>query len=62
MALTLAALGFSGALAAAIAALIACGAFLLVARARLGGYTGDVLGAVQQVGEITMLLTIASTA
>ena len=29
---------------------------MLVARRKLGGYTGDVLGAAQQVGEITLLL------
>ena len=32
----------------------------LLVRRRIGGYTGDVLGAVQQVGEIVMLLTSAA--
>jgi adenosylcobinamide-GDP ribazoletransferase len=31
-----------------------------LARRRIGGYTGDVLGAFQQVGEIVMLLTAAA--
>ena len=52
-------LGLGGALAAAIAAL--CGGWLIVVLARrsLGGYTGDVLGAVQQVAEIGILLAAA---
>jgi adenosylcobinamide-GDP ribazoletransferase len=33
---------------------------LLDARREIGGYTGDVLGAVQQVGEIAMLLAAAA--
>ncbi len=47
--------------AAAIAA--AAGAALLVAvlaRRRLGGYTGDVLGAIQQASEVAVLLVIAA--
>ena len=32
-----------------------------LARRRIGGYTGDVLGAVQQMGEIAMLLAAAAT-
>ena len=40
--------------AAAVAAVAA------LARRQIGGYTGDVLGAVQQIGEITMLLVAAS--
>jgi cobalamin synthase len=31
-----------------------------VAQRRIGGYTGDVLGAFQQVAEIVMLLTAAA--
>jgi len=42
-------------IAAAIAALVA-----QLARRRLGGYTGDVLGAIQQVAEVVMLLCAAS--
>jgi adenosylcobinamide-GDP ribazoletransferase len=32
----------------------------VVAQRRIGGYTGDVLGAFQQVAEIVMLLTAAA--
>jgi adenosylcobinamide-GDP ribazoletransferase len=32
----------------------------VVAQHRIGGYTGDVLGAFQQIGEIVMLLTAAA--
>ena len=32
----------------------------MLARRRIGGYTGDVLGAFQQIGEIVMLLTAAA--
>jgi adenosylcobinamide-GDP ribazoletransferase len=32
----------------------------MMARRRIGGYTGDVLGAFQQIGEIVMLLTAAA--
>lgn len=39
-----------------LAACVAVGMMLLAARRQIGGYTGDVLGSVQQVGEITMLL------
>jgi adenosylcobinamide-GDP ribazoletransferase len=50
--------GLCGLLAAAatVAALAA------LARRQIGGYTGDVLGAAQQVGEIAMLLTAAAAA
>ncbi|HTV44811.1 MAG TPA: adenosylcobinamide-GDP ribazoletransferase [Stellaceae bacterium] len=58
--ITAAALGpVLGAIAFAVAAATgAAGAVL--ARRRIGGYTGDVLGAVQQLGEITMLLAAAT--
>ena len=36
------------------------GAITLPARAKIGGQTGDVLGAAQVLGEITALLTIAA--
>jgi adenosylcobinamide-GDP ribazoletransferase len=45
------------ALAAAGAAVFAAG---MLAHRRIGGYTGDVLGAFQQIGEIVMLLTAAA--
>jgi adenosylcobinamide-GDP ribazoletransferase len=32
----------------------------MLARRRIGGYTGDVLGAFQQIGEIVVLLTAAA--
>jgi len=34
--------------------------FAALARQQIGGYTGDVLGAAQQIGEIAMLLTAAA--
>lgn len=45
------------ALAAALAAFLAVG---WLARSRLGGYTGDVLGALQQVAEIFILLVVGA--
>jgi adenosylcobinamide-GDP ribazoletransferase len=59
-AITLAALGPGrGVLAIGLAgsALFGLG---VAARRRIGGYTGDVLGAFQQIGEIVMLLTTAA--
>ena len=58
--ISLAALGpIRGAIAlgAAGAAVFASG---MLAQRRIGGYTGDVLGAFQQIGEIVMLLTAAA--
>jgi adenosylcobinamide-GDP ribazoletransferase len=49
-------LGFLGFIAAALG-MAAVGA---LARRQLGGYTGDVLGAAQQVGEIALLLAAAT--
>ncbi|KUJ85756.1 cobalamin synthase [Ruegeria marisrubri] len=51
--------GTAGAVSALFAALaaICLGA---VAKAKIGGQTGDVLGATQQVGEITFLLALAA--
>lgn len=51
--------GWAG-LAAAIAALIAAALFLLYFEARIGGYTGDCLGAMQQIGEATCLILLAA--
>ncbi|SFR35592.1 cobalamin-5'-phosphate synthase [Yoonia tamlensis] len=42
---------------AATLAVLACG---LIARAKIGGQTGDVLGATQQITEITLLLVLLS--
>jgi len=58
--LAFAGLGPTPALAAAGAVFIAAGAAAALARRRLGGYTGDVLGAVQQAAEIAVLLAIAA--
>jgi len=58
--LALLALGIGRGLFASVLAGIAAVAVAQLARRRLGGYTGDVLGAVQQVGEIVMLLCAAS--
>lgn len=55
----LAGLGLSGTLAVLLAALAAGGAVVWIARRALGGYTGDVLGAVQQATEIGVLLAAA---
>ena len=41
----------------AVLATLACG---LIARAKIGGQTGDVLGATQQITEVTLLITVAS--
>lgn len=46
------------ALAGLVAAAAAAAAWTRLCAHRLGGYTGDVLGAVQQTGEITFLLGI----
>jgi adenosylcobinamide-GDP ribazoletransferase len=57
---TLAALGpRRGAIAFGLAG-AALFAFGVLAHRRIGGYTGDVLGAFQQIGEIVMLLTAAA--
>lgn len=53
-------LDFGTAVAAMAAAGLAAGALVLLARARLGGYTGDVLGAIEQVGEVAVLLAAAA--
>ncbi len=58
--LAVAVLGPGPALAMAGAAFIAAWAAAALARRRLGGYTGDVLGAVQQAAEIAGLLAIAA--
>ena len=62
LAIVLVARGLSEGLLLALLGLAAAGALLLVARWKLGGYTGDVLGAKQQVVEIVFLLSMASFA
>ncbi|WP_299985669.1 adenosylcobinamide-GDP ribazoletransferase [uncultured Ruegeria sp.] len=54
------ALGFLGsfALVPMLFAMIACGIVAQIAKAKIGGQTGDILGATQQVCEITFLLTL----
>ncbi|WP_439155080.1 adenosylcobinamide-GDP ribazoletransferase [Yoonia sp.] len=49
-------LGFSAILLAGLA-VIACG---LIARAKIGGQTGDILGATQQISEICVLLYVVA--
>lgn len=43
-----------------LAVLLATGTLGLIARARLGGQTGDILGASQQVAEVTTLIVLAA--
>ena len=50
--------GFGAGLAAVLAGAFAAFAFSLLARAQIGGHTGDVLGAVQQVTEIACLVAV----
>ena len=49
-------------LTAVAAVALAAAGLAWLARAQIGGYTGDVLGAAQQVAEIAALLTMASVA
>lgn len=64
LALTLVALFLTFSIVGAVAALLAGAAgaavVALIARKRLGGHTGDVLGAAQQVSEILILAAIAA--
>ena len=53
-------LGIGAGLAALIVAGLAGLAMIRLARARIGGYTGDVLGAIEQLGEIAVLLAAAA--
>lgn len=52
--------GFAAGIVAALAAAAAAVALGLWAKARIGGQTGDVLGAMQQAAEIAALLALAS--
>jgi adenosylcobinamide-GDP ribazoletransferase len=57
------ALGMLGPLRGAIALVVsgvAAAATAALARRQIGGYTGDVLGAIQQIGEIVMLLAASA--
>ncbi len=45
-----------------LVALIAATACALIARRKIGGQTGDILGATQQVTELSLLLTLAALA
>ena len=57
------ALGMLGPLRGAVALILTAAAVAgaaMLAQRQIGGYTGDVLGAFQQVGEITMLLVAAA--
>lgn len=58
LALALALLAGWAGLGAALAVLAASGAWALVARAKVGGQTGDVCGATQQVAEAAALLAL----
>lgn len=51
---------FTAALTGVLAAMLAIGSLAIVARRQLGGYTGDALGASEQMAEIA-LLTVAAT-
>ncbi len=58
--IALAALDWKGADAALVAALIGAGAVAVLARRQIGGHSGDVLGAAQQMAEVAILLTLAA--
>jgi adenosylcobinamide-GDP ribazoletransferase len=53
------ALGLGRGITAMVLAAAVMAGLALLARRRIGGYTGDVLGAAQQVGEVVMLLAAA---
>ncbi|HEX5319246.1 MAG TPA: adenosylcobinamide-GDP ribazoletransferase [Stellaceae bacterium] len=52
-------LGPAGGIAALVLAGAGAAAIAVLAWRQIGGYTGDVLGAIQQIGEIVMLLVAA---
>jgi adenosylcobinamide-GDP ribazoletransferase len=60
LAIALIALDVGPAVAALIIGALAALCVALLARRQIGGYTGDVLGAVQQASEVAMLFTIAA--
>ncbi len=47
-------------LAAALLAALSCAALALLAKARIGGQTGDILGASQQLAEVAVLAALAA--
>lgn len=53
-------LGAGTGLAGLVVTAAAVAVFAALARRQIGGYTGDVLGAAQQIGELAMLLTAAA--
>jgi len=53
-------LGFGGGLIALAVSAAAVWALLVAARRTIGGYTGDIMGAAQQIAEIAVLLTAAA--
>lgn len=55
-------IGFAGGLFAIAAAALAAALVMRLARRAIGGYTGDVLGTVQQATEIAMLVVFAAIA
>ena len=59
-AIALVLLGFGAAIAAFVLAGLAAAALASLARTGVGGYTGDVLGAIEQVGEVAVLLAAAA--
>jgi adenosylcobinamide-GDP ribazoletransferase len=60
--IALAALGPAGGLGALVAAGVVMGVIAVLADRQVGGYTGDVLGAMEQGGETAMLLAAAAWA
>jgi adenosylcobinamide-GDP ribazoletransferase len=60
IAIALAALGPARGTVALLLAAAGIALMAVLARRQIGGYTGDVLGAFQQIGEIVMLLVAAA--
>jgi adenosylcobinamide-GDP ribazoletransferase len=60
IAIALAALGPARGAGALVLSAAAVALTAMLARQQIGGYTGDVLGAFQQIGEIVMLLAAAA--
>ncbi len=60
--IALLALGFWSGLGALAATAVATALVAALARRQIGGYTGDVLGAIEQVGETVMILAAAAWA